>query len=115
MTVDQVIHTLLELGFAPAGETRKEIVRIPSMQTSVYGGWGGERRAFGGRARYALPGSDLRVTVGPRTVNVYFSREAGKTEFVRNEKTKDLGVQELRDVVVAAATGRSAYEGGPRR
>lgn len=106
MTVDEVITTLLELGFAPAGETREEIVRIPTMRSPVYGGLGGERRTLGGRARYALPGTDLRVTVGPRTTNVYFSRGGGKTEFVLNEHTKSLTAQALRDVVTAA-TGRS--------
>jgi hypothetical protein len=106
VTVDEVITTLLDLGFAPAGQTREEIVRIPTMRSPVYGGIGGERRTLGGRARYALPGTDLRVTVGPRTTNVYFSRGGGKTEFVLNEHTKQLTAQALRDVV-AAATGRS--------
>ncbi len=106
MTADEVVATLLELGFAPAGETVEQIVRIPTTRSPIYGGLGGERRALGGRARYALPGTDLRVTVGPRTVNVYFSR-AGKTEFVLNETTKDLDAQALRDGV-AAATGRPA-------
>lgn len=107
MTVDEVVATLLDLGFAPAGETREEIVRIPTMRSPVYGGLGGERRALGGRARYALPGTDLRVTVGPRTTNVYFSRGGGKVEFVLNERTKQLTAQMLRDVVTAA-TGRAS-------
>ncbi|HSX23407.1 MAG TPA: hypothetical protein VLE97_11590 [Gaiellaceae bacterium] len=106
MTADEVVAMLLDLGFSPAGETRQEHVRIPTMRSPVLGGMGGERRTLGGRARYALPGTDLRVTVGPRTTNVYFSRGAGKTEFVLNEKTKDLTRQQLRDTV-AAATGKA--------
>jgi len=106
MTVDEVVTTLLDLGFSPAGETAEQIVRIPTMRSPVYGGLGGERRTLGGRARYALPGADLRVTDGPRTNNVYFSRGGGKVEFVLNEKTKDLTSQMLKDVV-AAATGRT--------
>jgi hypothetical protein len=106
VTVDEVVTMLLDLGFSPAGETRQEHVRIPTMRSPVLGGMGGERRTLGGRARYALPGTDLRVTVGPRTTNVYFSRGGGKTEFVLNEKTKQLTAQVLRDVVVAA-TGRT--------
>lgn len=102
MTVDEAVLSLLELGFAPAGETVEQIVRIPTMRALVYAGLGGERRVIGGRARYALPGTDLRVTVGPRTVNVYFSR-AGKTEFVLNESTRQLTAQTLRDAVTAAA------------
>jgi len=105
VTVEEVVETLLDLGFAPAGETRLEHVRIPTMRSPVLGGMGGERRTLGGRARYALPGTDLRVTVGPRTTNVYFSRGGGKVEFVLNEHTRDLTVQALSDVV-AAATGR---------
>lgn len=106
MTVDEVVTTLLDLGFSPAGETTEQVVRIPTMRSPVYGGLGGERRTLGGRARYALPGTNLRVTVGPRTTNVYFSRGGGKTEFVLNEHTKDLTAQALRDVVTAT-TGRS--------
>ncbi len=106
MTVGEIVSTLLDLGFMPAGETREEIVRIPTTRSPIYGGTGGERRTLGGRDRYALPGTDLRVTVGPRTTNVYYSRR-GKTEFVLNEKTKDLTAQMLRDVV-AAATGKIA-------
>lgn len=104
MTVDETIAVLLDLGFTPAGATTEQIVRIPTMRSPVHGGLGGERRAIGGRARYALAGTDLRVTVGPRTTNVYYSRGGGKTDFVLNEHTKDLIAQTLRDVV-AAATG----------
>lgn len=102
MTVDETVVLLLELGFVPAGTTTEQIVRIPTMRSPVYGGLGGERRTLGGRARYALPGTELRVTVGPRTTNVYYSRGGGKTEFVLNEHTKQLTAQTLRDVVTAA-------------
>ena len=105
MTVDEVITALLVLGFAPAGETVEQIVRIPTTRSPVYGGLGGERRTLGGRARYALPGTDLRVTVGPRTVNVYHSRDGGKTEFVLNERTRHLTARTLHGAVTAA-TGR---------
>lgn len=105
MTVDEAIAALLELGFAPAGETAEQLVRIPTARSPIFGGLGGERRTIGGRARYALPGTDLRVTIGPRTVNVYFSRGGGKTEFVLNEKTRQLTVPALRDAVTSA-TGK---------
>lgn len=101
MTIDEVITTLLDLGFSPAGETALEHVRIPTMRSPVLGGMGGERRTFGGRARYALPGTDLRVTVGPRTTNVYFSRGGGKVEFVLNEHTKQLEAATLHNVIIA--------------
>lgn len=105
MTVNEIVTTLLDLGFATAGETAEQHVRIPTMRSPVFGGMGGERRTLGGRARYALPGTDLRVTVGPRTTNVYFSRGGGKIEFVLNTHTKQLTAQEIRDAV-AAARGR---------
>jgi hypothetical protein len=104
VTVDEAVAALLDLGFVPAGATATEHVRIPTMKSPVLGGMGGERRTLGGRARYVLPGTDLRVTVGPRTTNLYYVR-GGKTEFVLNESTKDLDPSVLRDVV-AAATGR---------
>lgn len=104
MTVDEVVTTLLDLDFTPAGATATEHVRIPTMKAPVLGGMGGERRTLGGRSRYVLPGTDLRVTVGPRTTNIYYVR-AGKTEFVLNERTKDLEDRTLKEVV-AAATGR---------
>lgn len=106
MTVDETVTLLLQLGFLPAGATAQETVRIPTMKSPVLGGHGGERRTLGGRARYSLPGTDLRVTVGPRTVNVYYAR-GGKTEFVLNEGTKYLTAQTLRDVVTAATGVRS--------
>lgn len=106
MTVDETVVLLLQLGFLPAGETSQETVRIPTTKSAILGGHGGEQRTFGGRARYSLPGTDLRVTVGPRTVNVYYSRK-GKTEFVLNEDMKYLTAETLRDVVTAA-TGRTA-------
>ena len=107
MTVAEVVDELLRLGLAPAGATREEVVRIPTMRSPVYGGLGGERRTLGGRARYALPGTDLRVTVGPRTVNVYFSRGGGKTEFLLNERTKRITADVLR-AAIGAATGRTS-------
>ena len=107
MTVDEAITALLKLGFAPAGETAAQIVRITTTRSPIYGGLGGERRAISARARYALPGTDLRVTIGPRTVNVYFSR-AGKTEFVLNKSTKQLDAKTLGDTVTAAARRKTA-------
>ena len=104
MTLDETILTLLELGFLPAGETAEQVVRIPTVRAPVYGGLGGERRTFSGRARYTLPGTDLRATVGPRTTNLYFSRR-GKTEFVLNAHTRDLTRPQLQNTVTAA-TGR---------
>jgi len=101
MTLEETILTLLELGFQLAGETAEQMVRIPTVRSPVYGGLGGERRTFGGRARYTLPGTDLRATVGPRTTNLYFSR-GGKTEFVLNAHTQDLTCPQLQDTVTAA-------------
>lgn len=104
MTPDEVIATLLDLGFVPAGETTEQIVRMPTMRVPVYGGLGGERRTLGGRDRYVLPGTELRATVGPRTTNVYFSR-SGKIEFVLNAKTPQLTAGALRQVVATTIKG----------
>lgn len=101
MTVEEVSALLLEIGFQPAGETPQLTVRIPTAQSPIFGGAGGKLRTLGGRARYMLPGCNLRCTVGPRTVNVYFSH-AGKTEFILSSKTRLLSAQELRESVSAA-------------
>lgn len=104
MRADEVVALLLQLGFVPMGATAQETVRIPTMKSPLLGGHGGELRTMGGRARFSLPGTDLRVTAGPRTVNIYYVR-SGKTEFVLNESTKDLTAETLRDVVTAS-TGK---------
>lgn len=104
MTPDEIVVTLLELGFSPAGETVKQVVHIPTVRSPVFGGLGGERRTIAGRARYILPGTDLHATVEPRTPNLYFSR-GGKIEFILNAHTRDLTRPQLQSTVTAA-TGR---------
>lgn len=68
----QAVRDLLQAaGYLPAGHTESETVRIPTMKAPVFGGLGGEVRAFGGRERFALPDSPKRATVGKRTVCLY--------------------------------------------
>ncbi len=74
MTVDEIVTLLTELGFQFASTTPEEL-------------------------HYALPGTDLRVSVGPRAVNVYHATGSGKVEFVLNEKTKQLAASMLREAV----------------
>jgi hypothetical protein len=88
MTKAQIIVILTRHGLVPDGQTAVERVRIPTARSPVFGGIGGEARDFGGRTRYAKPGTNLRVTVGPRTTNVYRVL-GGRTEFVANLKTSD--------------------------
>lgn len=93
-----VIETLLQEGFVPDGETVLEHVRVPTMRSPVFGGTGGELRTFGGRARFRKPGTPLRVTVGPRTVNVYVT-EGGKTRFLANYNTGAVDFEQLRTIL----------------
>ena len=66
-----VIDALIRLGFEEHGTTESETVRVPTFRAPVFGGLGGELRTFGGRARFSLPDTDIRATVGPRTTFVY--------------------------------------------
>ncbi len=83
----QAAAVLLRAGFAEDGHTREETVRVGTSRSPVYGGIGGELRTSGGRARFVLPGTDIRVTVGQRTVCIY--RRAGREpEFFGTVETK---------------------------
>lgn len=72
---------LLDHGWTEAGLTRSEVVRIPTSQSPVFGGIGGELRAFGGRARFAK--GERRCTVGPRLTCFYRLSAEGPTDFLR--------------------------------
>jgi len=96
---------LARYGFRPAGQTRTETVRVGTRRSPILGGTGGEIRTVGGRARLELPGSSVRATVGPRTVNVYRLRPGDRRgpEFLGNFRTKDLqGLETCLQVTVLA-------------
>lgn len=65
------IDALLSAGFAPDGQTREEIVRIPTKNSPLYGRSGGELAKLGGRQRFALGTTNIKATVGKRSVAVY--------------------------------------------
>ncbi len=92
--VGPVIGVLVRAGFVPNGFTAEEHVRVPTQRSPLYGGIGGEARTFGGRSRYQKPGTNLRVTGGPRTVNVY-RVTAGGASFIANYQTRDGDLDEL--------------------
>ena len=93
-TLTAIVDALTRAGFVAAGQTAQEIVRVPTVRSPLYGNTGGERRTFGGRQRYTKPGTNVRVTIGPRTVNVYRVVD-GKTEFLANLKTNKIDLDEL--------------------
>ncbi|MHB8410019.1 MAG: hypothetical protein ACYDHY_18390 [Acidiferrobacterales bacterium] len=67
-----VIQVLLEAGFVPDGETRVSEVRIPTVDTPCFGSKsGGKIAQFGGRVRFARPGTNIKATVGDRTTTLY--------------------------------------------
>lgn len=76
------VQILTAAGYRPAGETRQETVRVGTSASPVLGGTGGELRTFGGRARFELPGTDQRATVGPQTTQLYRSVEGKAQDFV---------------------------------
>jgi hypothetical protein len=69
----EAIQALLDAGFVPDGSTREEVVRIPTRDSPLFGKSGGELAKFGGRQRFAKPGTDLKATVGARTTAIYLS------------------------------------------
>jgi hypothetical protein len=67
----EVIQALLDAGFRPDGHTQVLIVRVPSRSSPVFGRTGGELAKFGGRQRFAKPGTTVKSTVGARTTAIY--------------------------------------------
>ena len=67
----RAIDTLLAAGFVPDGQTKEEVVRVPTQASPVFGRGGGELVKFGGRQRLRLPGTGIKATVGKRTIAIY--------------------------------------------
>ena len=94
-----VVEVLLLVGLEPDGQTATQTVRVPTVRAPVFGGLGGELRAFGGRRRYRKPDSALRVTVGPHTVCVYTVVEGREPVFLATYQTRSINLDELRAVL----------------
>lgn len=90
-----MIDLIMEAGFQPHGETDQLHVRIPTVQNPVFGGIGGERATFGGRARFEHPLTKVRVTVGPQTVNFY---RVGPRKVIGRPEITMLGAAKTRDI-----------------
>ncbi|MGY3582182.1 hypothetical protein ACVIGB_000893 [Bradyrhizobium sp. USDA 4341] len=71
LAMTRAIEVLLEGGFVPDGETASATVRSESSTSLVLGGAGGRLTKVGGRARFSLPGTDWRATVGKMTTTFY--------------------------------------------
>lgn len=95
--VTPVVEALLQAGLVPDGATATEEVRVSTSRSPVFGRIGGEVRTFGGRARYQKPGTNLRVTVGPRTVCVYLSGR--DVVSLAHYETRSINLDELRKVL----------------
>lgn len=99
-----VVQVLLDSGFVADGATRTEHVRVPTKRVPLYGTSGGELATFGGRARFTVPGSGLKATVGDRTTYLYRVPEGGgQVEGLAHLDTMD--VEQVK-VEVARVTGR---------
>lgn len=86
--ISAAAEILIGAGYVPAGETHQETVRVPTQASPIFGMTGGELRTFGGRARFELPGTDRRATVGPQTVSLYRVQDRKATDFT-NVATAD--------------------------
>jgi hypothetical protein len=95
------IDALFRVGFAPDGQTREETVRVPTRSSPVFGRSGGELAKVGGRQRFALTGTDIKATVGRRTVAIYRIVAAGLAG-VAGIATVDTADSELLQMVLAS-------------
>lgn len=95
---------LAAAGFVPDGATRAETVRTPTSRAPVFGGTGGEVRTLGGRARFRLPDTEVRATVGAQTVCLY-RREGRGVMYLGegNYRTKDFTTEQLQVALQASA------------
>ena len=84
-----VIDELLDAGFEPDGQTREEIVRVPTANSPVLGRSGGELAKFGGRQRFSHRSTSVKVTVGARTVCFYRSEPGQGLQGVQGIATLD--------------------------
>ena len=75
--IANTIQILLDAGFEQDGHTQEQIVRIPTRTSPLFGKYGGVLDSFGGRQRFALPGTSVRATVGARTTAFYRSERSG--------------------------------------
>jgi hypothetical protein len=87
--VAAAIEALVEAGYEPDGQTRSESVRTGSAASPVLGSSGGRISSFGGRSRFAVPGSPARATVGKVTVALYERGADGKAQNMRALPTRD--------------------------
>jgi hypothetical protein len=87
----QIVDLLLASGFAEAGTTRVDNVRIPTTRSPVFGHgatMGGERATFGGRLRFAR--GKQRVTVGRYTTSFYTTLDDTSRQPCQNFVTLDV-------------------------
>lgn len=94
------IDALLCAGFEPDGQTREEVVRVPTKASPLLGLSGGELAKFGGRQRFAKAGTNIKATVGPRTTAIYRVVGAGLAG-VRGIATHDTSDSETIRATVA--------------
>jgi hypothetical protein len=104
--VEVMLSLLAAEGFVTDGETRKEVVRVPTQRSPLLGRGGGELRSFGGRQRLSKPGTDLRATVGPRTTFVYRALGGGKVESILHASTVGLELAVIREAIRASGDER---------
>jgi hypothetical protein len=109
VTVAEVVLALEALGFVAAGATREEVVRVGTARSPILGGTGGERRTLGGRARFAVPGTDLRATVGSRTTFLYCHAAGVRLVEIAHLRTRDVTVAMLRDLLASSGDSTPAH------
>jgi hypothetical protein len=99
------IEAVIAAGFVDDGETRSQTVRMESASNPIYGGIGGRVTTIGGRPRFALPGTDRKVTVGPRSVCFYrFAKGDREPHSYQSFATKDVeAIRHAANILVGCA------------
>ena len=99
----EVIQLLFNAGFTADGETARTAVRVPTVANPLFGKAGGVLTTFGGRVRFAKPGTNIRATVGTRTVCLY-RVHPGRCHGDRVSHIAMLRVKDIDELKAAVAT-----------
>ena len=97
--IDTVTQVLQGAGFVPDGATPVETVRVPTAASPLFGKSGGVLATFGGRVRMAMPGTDIKVTVGARTTYLYRVQPSDDPR----DRVRGIAHLDTRDVAAIAA------------
>ncbi len=72
LNMANVINLLIDNCFIEDGKTKETTVRIPTVDSPLFGKSGGILVTFGGRLRFNKENTTIKATVGKRTTYIYY-------------------------------------------